>query len=65
MDSAPPTGGFMIFIYVALIGLFGLLFVAYSIDSQSRCKHEYLAEFRSRKVKQCIDCGKEFKSHGY
>jgi hypothetical protein len=59
MDSTPPIGGFMIFIYIIIVGLIGMGFVAYSIKSQYECKHTHFAQFRSRKIKQCIDCGLE------
>ena len=65
MDSAPTIGGFMIFIYAIIVGLVGMGFVAYSINKQAQCKHEFFAEYRSRKVKQCIDCGLEIDCHGY
>jgi hypothetical protein len=59
VDSAPPIGGFMIFLYVVLFGLTVLGFTIYSIKSQHECKHTHFAEFRSRGIKKCIDCGLE------
>ena len=49
----------MIFLYVVIAGLIGLGFTIYSIKSQYECKHTHFAEFRSLKIKRCIDCGLE------
>jgi hypothetical protein len=57
MDSTPSTGGFMIFLYLALLSGFILFFVLYNMRAE--CKHTHFAQFRSRKIKQCIDCGLE------
>jgi hypothetical protein len=59
VDSKPSIGGFMIFLYVVLVGLAGVGFTIYSINREVKCKHTHFAEYRGSKKKQCIDCGLE------
>jgi hypothetical protein len=55
----------MIFLYVAIAGAIGFLFVVYAVRERNDCKHTHFAEYRSRKIKQCIDCGFEVDCAGY
>lgn len=48
---------------ISILAIFTMLiaWVLFEIafDDIDSCNHEHFAEYRSRKVKQCIDCGLE------
>jgi hypothetical protein len=49
----------MIFLYIIVAGLIGIAIAVYSITLDRNCNHTHFAEFRSLKIKRCIDCGLE------
>jgi hypothetical protein len=61
MDSTPSIGGFMIFLYVIVAGLVGIAIAVYSITLDRNCNHTHFAEYRSRGIKRCVDCGLELR----
>ena len=48
-----------IFLLVLLVVFIAAVIAELSMVQMEKCEHEHFAEYRSRKIKQCIDCGLE------
>ena len=49
----------MILINIAISVVIGFFLTIYSVRECYECKHTHFVEYRSRKIKKCVDCGFE------